>query len=230
MGTEGGWRLVFALAVPLALVSAAAMRLMLPESRPEQDLSHYRHLGRSLTGLWRRFPDLRRATFAQALLFASFSAFWTILALHLAEPRYALGADVAGLFGIVGAVGILAAPAAGRLADRRGPSLAIVGGAAVTLAAWAIFGLWQSLAGLILGVILLDLGVQSALISHQHRVFSLDPTARSRITTLFMGGMFLGGAAGSAAAGAAWHLGGWNGVVLLGGALAALALALQRRR
>jgi predicted MFS family arabinose efflux permease len=180
-----------------------------------------------LGGIWQEFAVLRKASVTQALLFAGFSAFWTILALHLQEPRYALGADVAGLFGIVGAVGVLAAPVAGRIADRRGPHLVILLGAVLTLAAWAVFGAFGTIAGLIVGVILLDFGVQSALVSNQHVVYALRPEARARLNTIFMGAMFLGGAAGSAGATLAWNAGGWTAVVLLGGILSVIGVLIQ---
>lgn len=230
VASHGGWRAMFWLAVPVVMAMAGWMALRLPQHRADAGL-RYTHALRSLAHLWREFPALRVAAFTQALLFASFSAFWTLLALRLQQPDLGLGADAAGLFGVLGVVGIFAAPLSGRIADKRGPQVMVRIGAALTLLSWLVFGLWQSVAGLIVGVVILDLAVQAALISNQHIVYALRPQARARLNTLFMGSMFLGGAAGSAGAMQIWQAGGgWAGVSLLAGFLSALALLVQMRR
>ncbi len=223
-----GWRGMFWLGAAMALAAGGLMARNLPRSQPTAGLG-YGALMRSLLHLWREFRALRVAAMTQGLVFASFTAFWTILALHLQEPQFDLGADVAGLFGVVGAVGILAAPLAGRIADRSGPQKVIVVGAFLTLLSWGIIGLWSSISGLLVGVVVLDFAVQTVLVSHQHIVYALRPDARSRLNTIFMGAMFLGGAAGSALATAMWGLGGWTAVSLLGAALAAMAVILRLR-
>ena len=72
-----------------------------------------------------------------------------------------------------------------------------------------------------------EINIQSALVSNQHIIYGLRPEARSRVNTVFMGGVFLGGAAGSAMAAATWHSGGWTAVSGLGLASAAFACAVQ---
>jgi MFS family permease len=67
--------------------------------------------------LWQSEPTLQRAALIQGCLFGSFSALWTILALQL-DANGHLNAQIAGPFGVVG---VLFAPIAGRLADRRVP-------------------------------------------------------------------------------------------------------------
>lgn len=226
VATHTGWREMFWLAVPIALAAAALMAAVLPHSAPDSRLSYGRLL-HSIGHLWGAYPALRLAALTQAALFASFITFWTILAFQLEQPEYGLGPQVAGLFGLVGAVGILAAPLAGRFADRSAPTRVVLLGALVTLVSWAVFGLWNALPGLIIGVILLDFGVQSALVSNQHIVFSLNPPARARLNTILMGAMFLGGTLGSATATLAWNHGGWPLVSVLGVAFAAIGVALQ---
>lgn len=228
VAAHAGWREMFWLGVPMALAAGALMLGTLPHSPPDSRLS-YAGLLRSLLHLWREFPSLRLAAATQALIFAAFTAFWTILAFRLAEPRFGLGADVAGLFGIIGMVGIFAAPLAGRFADARGPAPVVAMGALLTLISWLVLGVWTSLAGLVVGVILLDFAMQSALVSNQHIVFALRPEARARLNTILMGAMFLGGAAGSAVATFAWQLGAWPGVAGIGIALGLGASAMQAR-
>ncbi len=226
VGEHAGWREMFWIGVPMALAAAAMMFATLPAHAPTSRMRYHNAI-KSLGDLWRHHPALRTATLVQASLFASFTAFWTILALYLQGPNFGLGADIAGLFGIVGAVGVFAAPVAGRIADKRGPHFVVWLGAALTVVAWLIFGAWASIIALVIGVIVLDFGIQSALVSNQHIIYALNPDARSRLNTIFMTGMFLGGAAGSAIASLAWQNGSWLGVTLVGGILPLIALALK---
>ncbi len=195
-----------------ATVALAIVVARLPKSRPTSTLPY----GKLLASLWHlavESPALREAALTGGALFAAFSAFWSMLTLLLAGAPFHIGPQDAGLFGIVGATGALAAPLAGKSADRRGPRAVIaLSIGLVTLSA-------TSIAGLVIGVIVLDVGVQAAQISNQARIYALKPDARSRVNTVY----FIGGAAGSALASLAWHAMGWTGVCIVG--LAATALA-----
>ena len=72
------------------------------------------------------------------------------------------------------------------------------------LASWLTFAAFGTVAGLVVGVILLDFGEQGALVSNQQVIYALRPEARNRLNTIFMGGMFVGGAIGSAGSVLAW--------------------------
>ncbi len=232
VGQEFGWRAMFWASAGIAVLIGVVLAARLPPSRPTTRLS-YPALLRSLGGLLRRERALRRASLIQASLFGAFSAFWSTLALMLEGPPYHLGSTVAGLFGILGLAGVTGAPFAGRIADRRGPGAVIGAGILAVILAFLVFGVWRSLAGLVLGVVLLDLGVQMTQIANQSVIFSLGEEARSRINTVYVTALFLGGAIGSAAGSVAWREAGWSGVSLLGAALGVLGLAahaLGRRR
>ena len=70
-----------------------------------------------MAGLLRDVPSLRWRAAYQALLFGAFNLFWTAVPLMLVE-RFGLSEHGIGLFALAGAGGALAAPVAGRLADR----------------------------------------------------------------------------------------------------------------
>lgn len=220
-----GWRAMFWLGLLLAVLVGAVLAFSLPKSEPKTNAS-YSALLKSLATLWREEPQLRKATLIQACVFGSFSALWTTLALHL-DLQYHLGADVAGMFGIIGAVGVLFAPIAGRLADKRGPDFVIGLASATMVVSWIVFGAWGMVAGLVVGVLLIDFGAQGSQVSNQHVIQALRPEARNRLNATLMSGMFLGGAAGSAAATLAWDLAGWIAVCALGALFAAAAMAVH---
>ena len=227
-----GWRWVFAVA---ALMNAAFVPLMwrkMPPLPPKGDL-RYADAMRSLWTLVRTQPVLREAAVIGALVFGSFSCFWTTLAFFLSS-RYGLGAGVAGTFGLVGAAGALTAPLAGRLADRHGSRWVVSVG--ITLLACSYLLLWSQerlrasvpvhLAALAVGVVVLDVGAQMTQVANQTRIFGLDASARSRLNTVYMVVYFTGAACGSALSTVAWEHWRWNGVCLL--ALGLIALAVLR--
>jgi hypothetical protein len=81
----------------------------------------------------------------------------------------------------------------------------------------------KALAGLVAGVVLLDVGVQSGHVANQARIYKAFPTARSRANTVYMVSYFVGGAAGSVLGAHAWTAYGWPGVCAVGMAFGVLA-------
>ncbi|MBC3787794.1 MFS transporter [Spirosoma utsteinense] len=228
VGEQFGWRTVFAGAAGVGLGLTLLLAWKLPASQPTFR-GGYRSLMLSLVTLVRELPQLQHSALVGGSIFAAFSVFWTTLVFFLESPAYRYGSTVAGLFGLVGALGALAAPLAGKLADNYGSRAVITVGICLTLLSYLVLGLaGLYLTGLIAGIILLDIGVQSAHIANQTLVFSLRPEARSRLNTVYMTGYFAGGSLGSVVGGLAWTHGGWNSVCVVGGSLLVLALVLQR--
>ncbi len=220
-----GWRCIYLLAAVTGIVLAGVLRLVLPTSKPTHHES-YGKLLRSLAHLVRDEPILRESGLFGACLFAGFGSFWTTLSFLLAKAPFFLKSDSVGLFGLVGVVGALAAPSVGRFTDRGSPRTTVLIGLVFLLLAYVIFGLSSaSLVGLVIGVLLLDVGVQGGHISNQTRVFAIRPEARSRMNTVYMTCYFGGGSLGSAISASAWSRWGWNGVCAVGAGFAIVGLA-----
>jgi predicted MFS family arabinose efflux permease len=226
MGAWLGWRSIYWVGSALMLLLAVLIRSGLPESRPELQLS-WLSLIRSTFGLIRSQPVLRESAALGAILFCSFNAFWTTLVFFLQTPPYHYGSAVAGLFGLVGAVGAFCAPFVGHMADRYGARRNVLVSLLVVLLSFVVmyfFG--RHLSGLIAGVILLDIGVQSGHVSNQTRIYGLLPEARSRLNMVYMVCYFTAGALGSYAGSVVWQRFGWAGVCVLGCALLMIGCAI----
>lgn len=226
IGAYFGWRAVYYIAAGMMLLMWLMIGFFLPEVEPEYKGS-YKKLMSSLVQLVKEEPKLRLAALRGALCFACFSAFWTTI-VFLLKQNFNMGSGVAGEFGLVGAFGALAAGLMGRLSDKTdayklsGITLLLV------LLSFVIFYFSaHSIAGLVIGVIVLDMGVQATHISNQSIIFALRPEARNRINTIYMVTYFIGGALGTFVATGLWKNYQWDGVCITGGAIALVTLIIH---
>ena len=198
----------------------------LPEVEPDYK-GTYKKLMTSLISLIKSEPKLRLASLRGALCFACFSAFWTTI-VFLLKQNFNLGSGVAGEFGLVGAFGALAAGLMGRLSDKMDGYKLSFYTLSLILVSFVIFIFSShSIAGLIIGVIVLDMGVQATHISNQSIIFTLHPEARNRINTIYMVSYFLGGAIGTFLATMLWKTYQWNGVCITGITISIVTLVIH---
>jgi predicted MFS family arabinose efflux permease len=231
-----GWHAIFAVSAVVTAGVALLLARVLPKRQPTHRL-HYAALVGSMWMLLKSHDILRRRASYQACLFAGFSLFWTTVPLLLAGPEFGLGQRGIALFALVGVAGAIAAPIAGRLADRglmrpvTASALALVA-IAFLMSRVAQHGSPLSLAVLTAAAIVLDFGVSANLVVGQRAIYSLGAETRSRLNGLFMAIFFGGGAIGSAVGAWAYASGGWSRACWIGFAmpLAAFAYFLSERR
>lgn len=182
---------------------------------------------RSLFTLLGEYPLLRVHSVRAALAFGSFMCFWASLAFKMAQPPFHAGSDVVGLLGLCGVAGALTATFSGKYIERVGIFRFNCLGALLQLAAWTLFftGADRYLP-IILGILLIDIGMQCIQLSNQATLFGLCPSASNRINTIFMCCYFIGGSFGTLLSGTAWTLWGWTGVVGAGVLLTSASLAV----
>lgn len=227
VGAHFGWRIMFGAGAGIMVLLSLALGRFLPHSQPTYQ-GTYASLMRSLVTLARTLRPLQKSALIGCFMFAAFSVFWTTLVFFLEGAPYHYGSDMVGLFGLIGACGALAAPLAGKSADKRGPQFTIRLGIFAAMFSYVLLGaggtyLWV----LIIGVIILDIGMQTTHISNQSRIFALLPEARSRINTVYMTSAFIGGSIGSVAGSLGWVHGGWIGVCAIALVFVLIAYAVS---
>ncbi len=219
-----GWRAVFGIAAAFMVGIGIVFLRTMPRHQPAHSAT-YGALIRSLGRLVARMPTLRQRALYQGCMFATFSLFWTAAPLELAR-HYGYSQSQIGVFALIGAMGAIAAPFGGRLADagytRRGTFAALLLAAFAYLPDLLLHG--SSAAALMATAVVLDFCVQMNMTIGQREIFALDPHSRGRLNALYMTSIFVGGALGSSLASALYARGGWPWVVAAGTAFPAIAL------
>ena len=231
-----GWRAVFWFSAALVGGLALLLARMMPRYRPSAGMGYGRIIA-SMVSLPPRMPALCWRSAYAAVMFAAFNMFWTAAPIMLAQ-RFGLGPYAIGFFALAGAGGALAAPLAGRLADRD-LELATTAGAMLVLAlafagtGWAVGAL--ALVPLVVSTVVLDAAVQTNQVVSRRTVFGTAPSIRGRVNALYMTATFIGGALGSLLGTVTFHGGGWaatagTGVAMGVGLLGLLGLEVRSRR
>ncbi|MFC6331963.1 MFS transporter [Paenibacillus septentrionalis] len=224
-----GWRAIYFISAALMFVLALVLAKALPSRKPSTATA-YPALLHSMLHLLKTTAALRRRAIYHACVFGTFSLFWTTVPLVLtSEPFHFTQKEVA-LFALVGVMGAIVAPAAGRMADHGWVRPATGWALAIVIFSMLLPLLVPSSSALavpilVVAAILLDMGVSANMVLGQRVIFSLGAELRSRLNGLYMAIFFLGGAIGSAAGGWAYAMGGWEAALLIGIALPAIAMA-----
>ncbi|MFL0671205.1 MAG: MFS transporter [Erythrobacter sp.] len=235
LAEHADWRLIYWAAFALmALVTVLLPRAMASEvASIKQPHGSYPSLIASVFRLAREHRDMRMSALMQGLNFASFTATWLALALHLTSDAMGYGTDVVGYLAGIAAISIFSTPRLGRWADKVGARRARLIVAVVQVAGVSLlYPLGFNVFTLLVPLLVINMVGPSIDVTGRMTFLALAPDIRTRLTTYYIVAMFLGGALGSVAGTAVYDAGGWAGtcLLLLANALAILALAYAAER
>ena len=144
------------------------------------------------------------------------------------QAPFFAGNNIVGLLGLCGIAGALTASYIGNYVQVLGLKRLNYIGCGLIFAAWFLLYSGQnSYVGIIIGIFIIDIGMQCIQLSNQTTIFSLNPKAANRINTIFMTTYFIGGSIGTLLAGIFWHWFGWQGVVGTGITLATCSFMIN---
>lgn len=226
VGEYWGWRTMYHIASALMICCLFIVRKTLPEM-PSNFKGTYKGLMSSLLKLFASLPAIRIVSIRAALCFGSFLTLWACLAFKLSGAPFYAGNNIIGLLGLCGIAGALTASFVGSYVRKCGVRNLNYIGDALMILAWIIMLVLQDYyIGFIIGIIIIDIGMQCVQISNQTCALSLAPQAANRANTIFMTTYFIGGSIGTFLAGSSWHLMNWNGVVFTGIGLVICSLCI----
>ena len=227
VGEYMGWRFIYFIAAGLMVVCLLIIIRILPDL-PSNYQGSYAGLMKSLFSIVKKYPQLRIASLRAGFSFGSFLAMWSCLAFKMEQAPFFAGNNIIGMLGLCGIAGALTASSIGRFINTVGVKRLTYIGCSLIISAWIVLYAGQySYAGIIAGILLIDIGMQCIQLSNQTSAFTLCPQASNRINTIFMTTYFIGGSTGTFLAGTFWQWFGWTGVVGTGILLTSCSLLIN---
>lgn len=219
-----GWQAMFGIAAIVMVVCMIATLLVLPQMK-RNFTGDYLKLMRSVFRIVTTNPLVRLYSIRSAFGFGSLLALWSCLAFHLAEAPFYAGSDKVGMLGLCGLVSALACTGIGKYLPKYGYHKFSLVGSVLQLSGWIVaMFLGDTYIGLIIAIILVDVGVQYHQLSGQTACIAQMPSASSRVSAIFMTIFFIGGSMGTFLAGLGWNHFQWYGVSTIGFVMALVAL------
>ena len=227
MGEVFGWREMFVIAAVLMALCLIATLKIIPEMK-HNFKGTYSGLMRSVWKIAAGNSGVRTKSIRAAFGFGSMMSIWSCMAFHISGEPFNAGADMVGMLGLCGVVGAVIASGLGKYVPRFGIRRFSIVGAILQLTAWVVaLTVGNAYVGLILAIILVDIGAQCLQLSNQSGCIQAIPEASNRVNTIFMTTFFIGGSLGTFCSGLAWDLSGWTGVCLVGILFAAISLTIS---
>ncbi len=224
IGLHFGWRSVYAMASVAMLLMLIPLRQTV-RLEPATTRASYPDLIRSLVHVFRTVPEVRWSALCQAFGTGSFTVLWIGISFHMQGPAFGWRSDGVGGLALIGAAAAVCASLVGGIADRKGPRRSLLLALSAVLLAWGLLAaVGDTVAGVIVGMIVLDMGATAADISNRTVIFSLQADIRTRLATIYMVGKFGGAGVMAWLAGLVWSVGDWPAICALGATSAALAV------
>ena len=222
-----GWRYMFVLAAAIMGLLGLVLFFKLPKTTPDEKIT-YGNLLKSLLHITIKYKTLRKAAITGAMMFGAFSVFWTTLTFLLESPAFGMNSNQIGMFGLVGVIGAVGARMIGGLNDKIRSSSIILACIILGIFSYSLLGLSTvTIPIIIVGIIALDFGVQGTMVSNQTVIIGLNNSERSRLNTVYIVSIFIGGAVGSTLGAIAWETNGWSAVCMVGFTLILIAFFIN---
>lgn len=225
-----GWRTVYFIAAA-CMATVSALLYFIMEGRSATDSSgetqSYTRLILSIFPIIRTYPEILISGVIQGLGFGTFLAIWMGIGLHLTTPEMGYGTDAVGYLALLTTLNLALTPRLGRLADRIGARktrfiFSVIYVAGVILFAFVGHSIWL----LIIPIFITNSVGPAVDVTNRMTFLSLPPQVRTRLMTVYIVLMFVGGGVASWAGTVAYDAGGWLGTSVLASGSALLLLLL----